>query len=118
MTMNNGVHIGADFIDGEMHVHFGRRFSFAVDMYAIRRNLHEIPSSDKSFVDRCGRYQNISVRQASADVPVGGGHKPLRLDATADFDEWLDDAIKISVGHHVMPKTPPSLSRKKLFECA
>jgi hypothetical protein len=112
--MNNGVHIGAAFIDGEMHVYFRRRFSFAVDMYAIRRNLHKIPSFDKSFVDRCGRYQNISVRKARTDVAISGSHKPLRLDAMADFDEWLDDAIKISVGHYVMPKTPPSLKTKKL----
>src|SRR5262245_58311456 len=70
MSMHNGMDIGTQFVNEQMHGDFGGNLATSVESQAIHVNDHEIVFRHVTFTDGCWCCENGAIVQPDADVPI------------------------------------------------
>ena len=87
--MNHRMHIGPHFIDEDMHRHFAGLLPLTPDLPAICVDYNQIVCLHETFVRYGWSTKNVAVRQARAQIPVGGCQQAFLVGEVAKADNFL-----------------------------
>ena len=84
MRVNDSVNVRPHFVYQKVHRDFTRSLPFAFDLLCLHVDDDHVLGLDESFVRDRRRAHDVPVRQARADVAVGGSNIPLLVDEVAE----------------------------------
>jgi hypothetical protein len=86
MSMHNGMDIGTQFVNEQMHGDLGGNLATSVESQAIHANDHQIVLRHVTFTDGCGCCENGAIVQPDADVPIISRNKSSSIDTSTNLN--------------------------------
>ena len=84
MRVNDSVNVRPHFVYQKVHRDFTRSLPFAFDLLCLHVDDDHVLGLDESFVRDRRRAHDVPVRQARADVAVGGRNVSFLIGETAE----------------------------------